>query len=100
MHTSTVLIPQFHSYAKILTVIPLIPIFNSPHSHNYSRIPTPIPRIPTYSPHSHPDSPHSHHSLIPLPDSSFHILHIHYKCETKELRNIPQFEGKRVTLSQ
>ena len=60
---STVLIHQFHSYTKILTLIPLIPTLNSPHSHSDS------PHSHPYRPHSHPDSLHSHHSHPDSPHS-------------------------------
>ena len=51
---STVIIPQFHSYTKILTRVLLIPTHSSLHSH--------------------PDSPHSHHfphSVPQFPISAF-----------------------------
>ena len=44
---STFFIPHFYSYAKTFTLIYLIPIPHSPHSHPDPHIPTPIPCIPT-----------------------------------------------------
>ena len=44
---SSVIIHQFHSYAKSLTLTPFIPTPSSPHFH-------------LDSPHSHPNSHHSH----------------------------------------
>ena len=82
---SAVIIPQFHSYTKILTLIsciltPSSPHFlpnshhshpdshhshpESPHSHPDSHHSQPdFPHSYPSSPHSHPDSPHFHHSL-------------------------------------
>ena len=70
---STVIIHQFHSYTKILTLIPLIPTL-------ISRIPTLIPRIPTLIsripiiPTLIPRIPII--ALIHFPDSPFWLLQI------------------------
>ena len=56
-----ILINHFRSYTKILTMIPLISNPNSPHSYPDS------PHSHLYFPHSHPDSAHSH-----LPHSGFY----------------------------
>ena len=84
---STVLIHQFHSYTKILTLMSFIPSPNSPHSHCYS--PHSHPYFPNSHPdsqHSHPDSPHSHHSH---PDSS----HSHHSPHSVPRFPIPAFTG-------
>ena len=81
----SVIIHQFHSYTKNVTLIPFIPTPSSPHLH------------PDFS-HSHPDSPHSHpyspHSyLIPrisiipfisFPNSPFRLLQIAFINGFKE----------------
>ena len=61
LFVSTFFIHHFHSYAKILNMIPLIPTPNSPHSDPYSL-------------HSHPDSLYFHHSH-PDPQHSQHSPH-------------------------
>ena len=68
---STVIIPQFHSYTKILTRVLLIPTHSSLHSHPDS--PHSHHSHPDSS-HAHPDSPHSHHfphSVPQFPISGF-----------------------------
>ena len=46
----SVIIHQFHSYTKNVTLIPFIPTPSSPHLHPDSHHPTLIPRIPTLIP--------------------------------------------------
>ena len=80
---STVLVHQFHSYTKILTLIPLIPT-TIPHILTMiPRIPTlipPIPIIPTLIPHISTLIPHiSIIPLIPFIDSPFRLLQIAFK---------------------
>ena len=65
---STVLIHHFHSYTKILALIPLIPSPNSQHSH---------PDF-LHSHLSHPGSKHSHHSHPNSPHSFLDSLHSHH----------------------
>ena len=79
---STVVINQFHSYTKILTLISFIPTPSSLHSHpdslhshhnsHHSHVDSPYSYLDSHhshpdSPHSHPDSPHSHHSPHSIP---------------------------------
>ena len=82
---STFFIHHFHSYTKILTLIPLIPTPSSLHFHSDSRIPTPIPHITTLIPHI--PTPISRIPalilcipilipFIPFPDSPFRFLQI------------------------
>ena len=66
---STFFIHHFHSHAKILTLIPLIPTPNSPHSHPDSMHSHP------YSSHFQPDSPHCHHSHLDSPNSHPYSSH-------------------------
>ena len=72
---STVIIHQFHSYTKIVTLISFIRTPSSPHFHPDS------PHSHPYSPHSHPDFPHSHpyslHSHPDSPHSHSYSLHSH-----------------------
>ena len=97
---STFIIRQFHSYAKIFTLIPLIPTLIPciPRiltlNPRIPIIPTLIPRIPTFPPWF-PSLPPwfpafptwfspCHHPLIPFPDSPFRLLQIaikYGKCE-------------------
>ena len=66
---STVIIRQFHSYTKILTLILFIPTPSSPHSHPDSQ------HFPHSNPHSHhfyPDSLHSHPDFHNSPHDSPH----------------------------
>ena len=81
---STVPIHQFHSYTKILTLIPLIPTPSSPHSHPYSSHSHPD------SPHSHPDSPHSHHSQADSP-------HSHHSPHSVPRFPIPAFTDSQIS---
>ena len=78
----SVIIHQFHSYTKNVTVIPFIPTPSFPHSQPDSHHSHPdslrshpdSPHSHPFSLHSHPDSPHSHpYSLHSHPDS----LHSH-----------------------
>ena len=62
---SSVIVYQFHSYTKILTLIPFIPNHRSPHSYLDS------PHSHPNSHHCHPDSSHSH------PDSHPNSPHSH-----------------------
>ena len=60
----TVIIHQFHSYTKILTIIPFIPtpqfpVF-PPWIPAFITFPPSFLSSPPWSPHSHPDPPHSH----------------------------------------
>ena len=57
---TTVVIHQFHSYTKILTLVPLIRTPSFPDSH-----------------HSHLDSSHSHPDFHPSHSDSLHSLHSH-----------------------
>ena len=100
---STIIIPQFHSYTKIVTLISFIRTPSSPHfhpdsphshpdsAHSHSDSPHSHPDFHhfypnsshshRYSPHSHPDSPHSHpyslHSHPDSPHSHSYSLHSH-----------------------
>ena len=67
---STVVIHQFDSYTKILSLILLIPTVNPRIPTLIARIPTLIPHIPTLIPRI-PIIP-----LIPFPDSPFRLLQI------------------------
>ena len=67
----TVIIHQFHSYTKILTIIPFSPTPSFPYSrpespHLLHFHPVRISTQPD-SHHSHPDSTHSHHSPHSVP---------------------------------
>ena len=77
---STVLTHQFHSYTKILT---LIPSLSSPVPHISTpipNIPTPIPRIPSLIPHIPTLIPRiAIIPLIPFPNSPFWLLQIALK---------------------
>ena len=60
----TVIIHQFHSYTKILTIIPFIPtpqfpVF-PPWIPAFITFPPWFLSSPPWSPYSHPDPPHSH----------------------------------------
>ena len=81
---STVIINRFHSYAKILTLIPLIPTLIPSIPTPIPRIPTLIPRIRTLIPRIPTLIPHIP-TLIPripiippilFPDSLFQLLQI------------------------
>ena len=80
---TTVVIHQFHSYTKILTLIPLIRTPSFPDSH-----------------HSHLDSSHSHPDFHPSHSDSLHSLHSHpdshhshpdSPCSHYSHHSVPQF---------
>ena len=79
---STILIYEFHSYTKILILIPLIPT-------PIPRIPTPIPRIPTVIPRIPTVIPRIPIiPLIPFPDSPFRLWQIALKMLWKNSKNL------------
>ena len=85
----SVIIHQFHSYTKNVTLIPFIPTPsflhsqpNSHHSHpDFLRSHPDSPHSHPFSPHSHPDSLHSHpycpHSHLDSPHSHPNSSHSH-----------------------
>ena len=79
---STFFIHHLYSYTKILTLIPLIPTPNSPHSHSF-----PL--------HSYPDFPHSHHSY-PNSLHSHHSHHDfrHYHADSPHFNHSPHFDPR------
>ena len=77
---SAVIIHQFHSYTKILTLIPLIPTLTPLIPTPIARIPTLIPCIPNLIP-CIPIIP-----LVPFPDSSLRLLQIP-DLEIGEIKN-------------